>query len=128
MANFKVYGNLNTMAGQIDATKILTYPTGGGQGNRIDIEAMGSNYIRYGNGVQICWGKGNKPSSNSWVPVTFPMPFINTDYVVVEGISRNNGFNWESEMVGFDSVTTSGIRFAVWKNRQPQYVAIGYWK
>lgn len=100
----------------------------GPQNIRIDIEDIGSNYIRYGNGIQICWGTKPAQSSNSWIQVNFPKPFINTNYAIGASLKRPNNFGWENDMLSFDNKTTTGVRFAVWNKREIQYIAIGYWK
>lgn len=82
--------------------------------------SSGSNYVRFGNGLQICWGKCS-PAEQT---VTLPQPFKDTNYVVnmtlgPDEIDRRNDFC----AVIFNIITTSfrkGDRGQLW-------IAIGYW-
>lgn len=106
--------------------EVWTFPKS--QGNRIDIISTGQNFIKYGNGILICWGTAPAPSSNSWVEVNFPKPFIDTNYGIGASLKQPNNFSWGSDMLSFDNKKTTGVRFAVWNKREIQYIAIGYWK
>ena len=46
-----------------------------------DVQSSGSNYIRFGDGTQICWYSINSDGSDyTW---SFPVAFSNTEYSVV---------------------------------------------
>ena len=87
----------------------------------------GTNYIRFGNGTQICWGEATIASAGA--TVTLPAPFANTDYRIVEGRWWMNDAN---ETYYFaDRTTTSFKRYALrasaTNSRVSMYIAIGYW-
>lgn len=79
-----------------------------------DITASGTNYIRFSDGIQICWFL-NDSNQSSW---TFPVAFIDTSYI---GFTADN-----SECIRLrpsDKKTTScGIRI------HGDTIAIGRWK
>lgn len=53
------------------------------------ISAYDINYVRYSNGIQICWCGAESLGSNS--KFTFPVPFSNTNYrVLISVISSSN--------------------------------------
>lgn len=77
----------------------------------------GSNYVRFGNGLQICWG-------NSLVnkTITFPQPFINNTYRVA--FCQTDGGEHNINQVVTDKTTTS-FRFS--RGYEGDWIAIGYW-
>lgn len=81
------------------------------------VSASGSNYIRFSNGIQICWGTAE-------LDTTFPVAFCDTSY----GIATSNGAN--SSSIGYIAPSnkfTTGckIMIAVYVR---DYVAVGRWK
>ena len=46
------------------------------------VEESGSNYIRYGNGLQICWGNGAVSSAASGKDIVFPAAFSSAPEVI----------------------------------------------
>lgn len=59
------------------------------------VVASGSNYVRFGDGTQICWGhivfgqlNANSPTYGK---INFALPFANTDYAVVSLQTRDVG-------------------------------------
>lgn len=83
------------------------------------IYASGSNYVRFGDGTQICWG-------NLVDAVTFPVAFANTSYGV--GISNNivTSGNSSPYIARSSKLTTGmGVLFSVYGD---SYIAIGRWK
>ena len=100
--------------------------------NGAPIIESGSNtngyYTKFVDGTLICRGTEPAPSSDSWVEVNFPQPFIDTNYAIGASLKRSNNFRWGNDMLSFDNKTTTGVRFAVWNKRGIQYIAIGRWK
>lgn len=79
-----------------------------------DITASGTNYIRFSDGIQICWCF-NDSNQNRW---TFPVAFIDTSYI---GFTADN--SGCTKLNPDDKKTTScGIR--MYSNS----IAIGRWK
>lgn len=64
--------------------------------------ACGSNYIRFGDGTQICWGSGSAgtDTGNGQAAgyVSFPVPFANTSYAFTSSPNgswqQNNRLGW----------------------------------
>ena len=89
---------------------------------RIDVKAVGTNYIRYGNGLQMCWG--NISTTTSGTTVTFGAAFKDTNYILVNqgtGYSINAGHRSKtttSVIIESSSTTSAGVN----------WIAIGKWK
>ena len=74
----------------------------------------GSNYVRFGNGLQICWGVGGAGT------VTLPVPFANTKYqVTTSQVGGGHTYN-----CGTENYTTTSFNIT---NHQSHWIAIGYW-
>lgn len=100
------------------------------------INSSGTNYIRYENGLQICWGKtSNLSSSNAdtYTDITIPAAFINTDYSVSLTTSIVSG-GWNNHCFAVGNKTTTSIRAYLRNLNSSAYtcyfmwIAIGYWK
>ncbi len=97
------------------------------------VDSKGTKWIRYDNGIQICWGT-QKPSSigSSRQSISFPQPFIDTNYsLLTTGVY--NGSPYTQYIVEYTSNnsqmtqrTTSGTEFNGTLSRS--WMAIGYWK
>ena len=91
----------------------------------------GANYVRYLNGVQICWGvlNINGPISSTNKQVTFPVPFRSSDAPrVLTSLNANIGVHipvgvgWESS-TSF-TIGTSGDA----STGATSWIAIGKWR
>ena len=109
---------LDNKAIDTDANGNMTY-----DGHIVDtIEERGNNYIRYSNGIQICWGRfyldGNSRS--------FPKSFVNDSSIVLTitrlGTEYYDGWISSITASNFRPVSTNTSGF-VWG-----YIAIGDWK
>lgn len=110
-------GNVDNTA---DKDKSVKYATSAGNG----VETSGTDYIRFSNGLQICWGDKSSGSS-SGVNVFFPVPFSATPPYIGFGsitatqftpylkLRSNTFFTWYKEGTTFGKVC---------------WVAIGKWK
>ena len=83
--------------------------------------SRGSNYVRFGNGIQICWGYAG---SNEQL-ITFPQPFKDTNYsiTVTGGNIKNEAY---PSLVRDESKTSTSVKIycqCLGKN----YIVIGYW-
>lgn len=66
------------------------------------VVASGSNYLRFGDGTQICWGDGaaGTDTGNGQASgyVSFPVPFVNTSYAFTSSPNgdwqQNNRLGW----------------------------------
>lgn len=82
------------------------------------VVAYGSNYVRFGDGTQICWGSCGNNSFSS-----FGAAFANTDYRI--GMSEWKSSSWENYAIGSKSTTGVTLRS---EDNTMEYIAIGRWK
>lgn len=82
------------------------------------VSASGQNYVRFGDGTQICWGSCGNNSFSS-----FGAAFANTDYRI--GMSEWKSGSWENNGIGSKSTTGVTLRS---ENNTMEYIAIGRWK
>lgn len=83
----------------------------------------GTNYMKYKSGKLICWG--TIPASPSSQTITFPKPFVNTDYGM--GYTQKGGASSRIGRISFEdyhtsSVTVTGIEA---NNAPGKWIAIG---
>lgn len=84
------------------------------QNSIVTSEYVGSNYVRFGNGLQICWGVGGAGTVN------LPAPFANTNYqVTTSQVGGGHTYN-----CGTENYTTTSFNITSY---QSHWVAIGYW-
>lgn len=81
------------------------------------ISAYDINYVRYSNGIQICWCGAESLSSNS--KFTFPVAFSNTNYRVLVSVS------YESNVIRARTTTYVSLYESAYAQ---QIVCIGRWK
>lgn len=79
-----------------------------------DITASGTNYIRFSDGIQICWCF-NDSNQNRW---TFPVAFIDTSYI---GFTADNS---GCTKLNPDDKKTTSCGISMYSNS----IAIGRWK
>lgn len=104
------------------------------------IDSSGTNYIRYTNGLQICWGRVINNTTDGKT-ITFPVAFTNAPqiattvnhnsddvaggkYYIMPYLCQSNNFVcrawiWDTNNKNWIN-TTAGIQYS--------YIAIGYWK
>jgi len=106
---------------------LLGYPDGRllYRGIRLDRDSQGDNYIRYNNGIQICWGRFDG-TQTVYFTITYPMPFKDWPYTALNNGACNMA-EWHAEYctLGFAREQTYiSSTTKPWIN----YIAIGYWK
>lgn len=79
--------------------------------------AHGTNYVRFGNGLQICWG-----NSAVGQTITLPQPFKDANYRIT--FCQTDGGEHNINNVVTDKTTTS-FRFS--RGYTGDWIAIGYW-
>lgn len=105
------------------------------------VVASGSNYVRFGDGTQICWGDtpaypSIAPRTTSTQTVTFQVPFINASYGIEAGPTYDGGNTWmlhtfnlyraaSYATIGLSNGSTSDTVNA---GTIYSYIAIGRWK
>ena len=79
----------------------------------------GSNYVRFGNGLQICWGYYTGGNYN------FPVPFRDANYM----LSVTYQINAEGQSYSYAAKIRNkqNTFFECWINANSNYIAIGYW-
>ena len=101
------------------------------------VTASGSNYVRFGDGTQICWGRIGVGSSAGGYQAggygSFPVAFTNTSYMAAtcgnDSWGTMNNMGWTGVMPsaknkgGMDISIASGSA-----SGYVQYIAIGRWK
>lgn len=92
----------------------------------VSIEEIGEGYVRYSDGIQICYNRLITPTTGA-NSVTFPKPFIEAPSVcgTFEGVASTSNY------YGFilkDSLTTTGFQIKGYANNYCDYIAIGKWK
>ena len=83
------------------------------------VAASGSNWVRFSDGTQICWG------TNYSGMVSFPVPFANTNYTPVGSLDVQypNNYNF-----GLEDVSTTGMRINTsGGNVKVHWIAFGRW-
>ena len=85
------------------------------------IEEQSDGYVRYSSGIQICWGTGIFPDTDT--TVTYPRPFVRQNEMSVqvnsEEAQRAKASCWNAE--SFVLRKTGGNAWVSW-------LAIGRWK
>lgn len=103
------------------------------------VVASGDNYVRLGNGTQICWGhitfgKMNAMSA-TFSKFVFAVPFSNTDYAIMSLQTGDVG-DTSSLLVNLVIKTTTDATVSVYNNKDHSNnagvihdcIAIGRWK
>lgn len=83
------------------------------------VAASGSNWVRFSDGMQICWG------TNYSGRVSFPVSFANTNYTPVGSLDVQypNNYNF-----GLEDVSTTGMRINTsGGNVKVHWIAFGRW-
>lgn len=115
------------------STHTLTVQNATVGGNEVDtIEEQGTNYIRYSNGIQICWGR--MVNTTGTQTINF-QPFINANYSVAicklstSSSNVNSNFRWLRGLMCYNLTTTSFQSDDFNGEAQPRsWLAIGRWK
>ena len=128
-ADGNFHGNVNgkaDTAGTADKANSVAWSNVSGKPTIPDaaISASGSNYVRFSDGTQVCWGISN-PASGSNAVFNFPVAFANTSY-----FCHSNFDNGAADSNACNYTTTSvKNRTAITSNGQSwRYIAIGRWK
>ena len=87
------------------------------------ITASGSNYVRFGNGIQICWGYNNE--NNRGGTTSFAVAFNNTSYALAltATTESNNAPFITGRTTTYFSYDRHGTAF-----NDIQWIAVGTWK
>lgn len=91
-------------------------------GKNIDtIEEQGNDYIRYANGLQICWGEYTRTSESN-ATINFPKAFYNRTYPISVSVAGQSStvyaLGWTASWVLIGNTNIGSF----------MYTAIGRWK
>lgn len=103
------------------------------------VTASGSNYVRFSDGTQICWGNGTMPvkTSNAGsnflqysgiLTVNFPVAFSSSPVGIVNGGDHAAYWNGNSPWTSKTSIRVSIASNGMADSMQYSYIAIGRWK
>lgn len=119
---FKLYAKNN------DNQQILVgFPDGSlkWDGKEVDrVNSSGTYYIRYENGLQMCWGAVDTDPSG--VTTTFPIAFSAVPIVVACRKTSENTTG--GAMLFVRTITTTTVNIYAENSTSSRYIAIGYWK
>lgn len=88
------------------------------------VTASGSNYVRFGDGTQICWGNTSSINNSGTSSHTFPAAFSDTPYIALISTSALDDV-W---YVKSRSTTAVSFGKAGWLSGGACYIATGRWK
>lgn len=109
-----------------EQSQFVLTPSGSCKFNGKDVElvdSIGDNFIRYSNGIQICWGYVSI-GGYSTKSVTFPKAFATTPCIHLTG----NGFGVDLIRFGNQSGTSFNMVTSSFDGSTICYSAIGKWK
>ena len=94
--------------------------------NGVEIISSGTNYVKYADGTQVCWGN-NTFSSSGTNTINLPSPFIDTDYGVCKiNVTSASSGTYSPRLLGISGKTTTS--FDVYGAIECSWVAVGKWK
>ena len=124
----------------VDSSTLIGRPSGSltWGGEEIErVNSSGTNYIRYENGIQICWGTTSPVTTNAGTSttttVTFPVAFKDATYTVTF-VDRFGANAWANHTISTNSYTTTKVGLYLQNNAGGTYtytlswMAVGFWK
>lgn len=101
--------------------------TAGSADNGVAASSVNSSgypgYIRFNNGIQICWGVGSSGSANG--SFFFPQSFLKAPCIMISG---TGAYRYAFYVTNNTTRYFSYLRDGSGETAKPQYVAIGLWK
>ncbi len=97
------------------------------------VVASGSNYVRFGDGTQICWVSYTQLTASSGKSTwTYPLAFSDAPAVIFQAFGNNITL---FDVVGGSETTVTNATFYPWRNSANEFapygvaaIAIGRWK
>lgn len=121
----------------VGAPVLLGDPDGTLMWNNKNIEcinASGTNYVRYDNGLQICWRSGASFNTDG-TQIVFPVPFKDATYsvsVTTRGLTTSTNIALakvtEKASAGFVAMAVATSNISSFTGGSLDYIAIGLWK
>ena len=101
--------------------------TAGSADNGVAASSVNSSgypgYIRFNNGIQICWGVGSSGSANG--SFFFPQSFLKAPCIMISG---TGAYRYAFYVTNNTTRYFSYLRDGSGETSKPQYIAIGLWK
>ena len=96
------------------------------------VAASGTNYIRFSNGIQICWELKHDFRTSSTgsqnIAFSFAVPFARVDYAWVS-LDSANGNNYERRMTSYSTTSVTMDAYLISTVTHNAYMfAVGVWK
>ena len=98
------------------------------------VESSGTNYIRYTNGLQICWNAGMNFDTNG-TDIVLPVPFKDANYAVnvtTRGLTTSTNIALPKvttkSNTGFVIMAVATSNISSFTGGTADYIAIGLWK
>lgn len=118
-------GNVDNTADKDKNVKYAT--TAGSADNGVAASSVDSSgypgYIRFNNGIQICWGVGSSGSANG--SFFFPQSFLKAPCIMISG---TGAYRYAFYVTNNTTRYFSYFRDGSGETAKPQYVAIGLWE
>lgn len=104
------------------------------------IVAYGADYVRWNNGLQVCWGFATlnqtlEPHTTAGLVFTLPVPFRDTAYSSIAAPFIDSGNSWgigirstSHTTYNFSKLIVNQDVYTVNSGMQFNYICIGYWK
>ena len=103
-----------TVGVKADGSLFTNLGRGNDDNSIVTTASHGSNYVRFGNGLQICWGAGTGVQ-------TFPLPFRDTDYMIADSDLTYHKYE------GMWTTHKTTTQFEIKNSSSAQWIALGYW-
>lgn len=97
------------------------------------VVAKGNNYIRWNNGLQICWGyfdNGSTSNDKTGINVTFDMPFVSTPTLICSSGKLDGTTSYRSTYCNYYTLSTTSATLGWYGSTASScgWVAIGKYK
>lgn len=124
LADYVKKSAANTVSGATTFTGTTKVPNSATVGTAVSTAAISkaaNGYVKFGNGVQICWGTGSMKNGDT--TITFPSAFASTARVAMTKVRSNNG---RSEDWWITSQSKTSFKPRSSETDSLSYIAIGY--
>ncbi len=97
------------------------------------VVSQGDDYIRYANGLQLCWGiAGDSPSGVYYKDITLPAPYLDFNYsIFCENAGNHQGTGLGNTTISYSTRSRDSTTFRVQQNNHIwgfHWFTIGRWK
>ena len=124
LSNYVQKNATNSISGATTFTGTTKVPASATNGTALQLNAQSkaaNGYIKFGSGVQICWGTGSMKNGDT--TITFPNAFGTTARVAMTKVRSDNG---RSEDWWITSQSKASFKPRSSETDSLSYIAIGY--